>query len=160
MLSSICLAVEQPGTDQKIVDFLGAPWLTAAIPIDDPYRSCRLTRSGAADMLDLIFLIIFTFETVIKVICLGFYFGSAYAYLHNPWNILDFTIVLLGWFINIMPSGGESWLAAAIPMDKPCCSSKLTRVRSRRRRRRPRLVREHRPAAGPKRRHVGRLDRA
>eukprot|EP01052_Picozoa_sp_SAG31_P042038 SAG31_NODE_6550_length_1981_cov_1.388417_2_plen_618_part_01 len=81
LLSSIGLAVEEPGADEKLVNVLKT--------------------------VDMIFLIIFTFEMTIKIVCLGFLFGSPYAYLKNPWNILDGVIVLLGWFIKLIPTGGD-----------------------------------------------------
>jgi hypothetical protein len=54
------------------------------------------------DILDILFLGIFTFEMSIKILALGLVFGSDFAYLKNSWNLLDCSIVLLGWFTFIM----------------------------------------------------------
>ena len=42
-----------------------------------------------------IFLVIYTLESCIKIIAKGFILNS-YTYLRNPWNWLDFTVILSG----------------------------------------------------------------
>jgi len=49
------------------------------------------------ETLDLIFLVIFSIEMVLKIIAMGFVM-EAHSYLRDPWNILDFSVVILGWF--------------------------------------------------------------
>ena len=49
---------------------------------------------------EYIFQGLYTVEMVLKIIGLGFIFGSG-AYLRDPWNILDFTIVMSGWLTTI-----------------------------------------------------------
>ena len=49
-----------------------------------------------SDQIDLVFLIIYTVEFTLKVIALGFFF-LPHSYLRDPWNILDFVVVILGW---------------------------------------------------------------
>ena len=46
---------------------------------------------------DITFLIIFTFECVMKIIATGFVIGSN-TYLRDGWNVIDFCVVLVGWF--------------------------------------------------------------
>jgi hypothetical protein len=41
-----------------------------------------------------VFLAIYTFEALIKLLARGFFINS-YTYLRDPWNWLDFIIVLL-----------------------------------------------------------------
>ena len=47
--------------------------------------------------LDMSFLVIFSIEMVLKIIAMGFAW-EAHSYLRDPWNILDFSVVILGWF--------------------------------------------------------------
>jgi voltage-dependent calcium channel L type alpha-1D len=46
--------------------------------------------------LDFSFIIIFTIECSLKIVVQGFYFCPE-GYLKDPWNILDFVVVLVGW---------------------------------------------------------------
>lgn len=41
------------------------------------------------------FVAIFTVESILKITAFGFLFHPG-AYLRNPWNILDFVIVIIG----------------------------------------------------------------
>jgi len=70
-VSSIILAVDSPNLDQD--------------------GGLKL----ALDMLDKIFVVLFSVEMVLKIITTGFAKGKT-AYLKNSWNILDFCIVLIG----------------------------------------------------------------
>ena len=45
--------------------------------------------------IEIIFTVIFTSECLMKIISYGF-FSHPNAYLRNTWNILDFTIVMIG----------------------------------------------------------------
>jgi voltage-dependent calcium channel L type alpha-1D len=47
-------------------------------------------------MIDFVFLIIYTLEMVLKVIAQGFVMRP-FSYLRDGWNILDFSVVCLGW---------------------------------------------------------------
>ena len=47
--------------------------------------------------IDIVFTILFTIEAAIKIIALGFAFnrlGPIVPYIRNPWNILDFFVVM------------------------------------------------------------------
>ena len=46
--------------------------------------------------VEIIFLVIFTVEAIMKIIAYGFILHAG-AYLRNGWNILDFTIVVIGY---------------------------------------------------------------
>ena len=48
------------------------------------------------EVIDMIFLILYTVEMVMKVIAMGFV-TRPYSYLRDSWNILDFTVVMIGW---------------------------------------------------------------
>ena len=68
VISSILLAIEEPGASQQVKDLIQTS--------------------------DYIFTSLFTFEMVIKIATLGFIHGTKYAYIRNPWNVLDMTIVV------------------------------------------------------------------
>ena len=65
-----------------------------SLAIEDPSRE---EPDPLIEAFDLAFLIIFSFEMVLKIIAMGFVM-EAYSYLRDPWNILDFSVVILGWF--------------------------------------------------------------
>lgn len=45
--------------------------------------------------IDISFTILFTIEMIINVIALGFIYNKKQkAYLKNPWNVLDFVVVV------------------------------------------------------------------
>ena len=48
-----------------------------------------------------LFLLIFTFESILKIITLGLVLHPE-AYLRNAWNILDFVIVVVGWLSIVL----------------------------------------------------------
>ena len=48
-----------------------------------------------------------------------------------PAQIVGAPVAAAGASATTVAAAGESWLTAAIPMDNPCCSCKLTRVRPR-----------------------------
>jgi len=47
------------------------------------------------EQIEYVFLVIFTLESIIKIIAYGFVLHP-YAYLRSGWNFLDFTIVVVG----------------------------------------------------------------
>jgi len=59
------------------------------------------------EMIDFIFLQIYTMEMVLKIIAMGF-FMRAHSYLRDSWNILDFMVVILGWISVFFESGDIS----------------------------------------------------
>jgi hypothetical protein len=59
--------------------------------------------SNNSSYIDLGFLIIYTIEMILKVIALGFVMEKN-SYLRDPWNILDFIVVLFGWISNFVKS--------------------------------------------------------
>jgi hypothetical protein len=46
-------------------------------------------------LLDNIFLCLYSSEMILKIVGLGFIFGKN-SYIKNPWNMLDFIIVMSG----------------------------------------------------------------
>jgi hypothetical protein len=52
-------------------------------------------RNKTLTLISNILSFIFLIEAVIRIIALGF-IGHKYAYLRNPWNLMDFLIVISG----------------------------------------------------------------
>ena len=71
LLSSIAMACEVPRPSEKEKDFFA--------------------------ILDVVFLVAFGVEALMKIIAHGFLFGKRH-YLHDAWNIMDFFIVLMSFF--------------------------------------------------------------
>ena len=57
--------------------------------------------------IDFVFLIIYTGEMILKIIAMGF-FMRPHSYLRDGWNILDFTVVCLGWLSTFVNAGDIS----------------------------------------------------
>ena len=84
MANSITLAIDIPSTknNDNIQDFL--------------------TVSEYA------FLVLFTIEMTLKVVSLGFVLHP-HSYLRNSWNVMDFTVVMIGYFSLLAPSGDDNY---------------------------------------------------
>ncbi|XP_029428833.1 voltage-dependent L-type calcium channel subunit alpha-1S [Rhinatrema bivittatum] len=67
-----------------------------AVYLPMPEDDTNSANSGL-EKVEYLFLIIFTIEASLKIIAYGLLFHTD-AYLRNGWNVLDFTIVLLGLF--------------------------------------------------------------
>jgi len=52
-------------------------------------------RRVSQELIEYVFLVIFTLEAIMKVVAYGFVLHPG-AYLRNGWNILDFFIVSVG----------------------------------------------------------------
>ncbi|XP_055713319.1 muscle calcium channel subunit alpha-1-like isoform X3 [Phlebotomus papatasi] len=80
-----------------------------ALAVYTPYpNSDSNTTNAALEKIEYIFLVIFTAECVMKLVAYGFIMHPG-AYLRNGWNLLDFTIVVIGMIStalsNIMKEG-------------------------------------------------------
>lgn len=64
-----------------------------------------LTANGST--IDFVFLIIYTFEMTLKIVAMGF-FMREHSYLRDSWNMLDFTVVLLGWVSLVVNNSSMS----------------------------------------------------
>ena len=69
--------------------------------LQDPYQKETLKL-----MLNII-SIIFVLECVVRIIVMGFYWGDK-TYLKDPWNILDFMVVIMGWVSRFMDGSDVS----------------------------------------------------
>nr|XP_024215784.1 muscle calcium channel subunit alpha-1 isoform X2 [Halyomorpha halys] len=59
------------------------------------------TTNAYLEKIEYIFLVIFTAECIMKIIAYGFV-AHAGAYLRNGWNLLDFTIVVIGMISTVL----------------------------------------------------------
>ena len=55
-----------------------------------------------SDQIDLAFTSIFTAECIVKIVAMGFLNKTRNAYLHNGWNVIDFTIVVIS-LVSVTP---------------------------------------------------------
>lgn len=66
--------------------------------MDSPLNNPDTDFSKALVILDVIFLIIFVIEAVLKIIAFGFFWNNyegVQPYILNGWNLLDFTVVVI-----------------------------------------------------------------
>ena len=56
--------------------------------LDDP-----LTTADDNETLENVFIVLYTLEMTLKICACGFLFNQK-AYLRDPWNLLDFVIVV------------------------------------------------------------------
>eukprot|EP00899_Mesostigma_viride_P019380 jgi/Mesvir1/27443/Mv07229-RA.2 len=76
------------------------------LTLDSPRVDPDSTLVNVLDKLDLVFLILFIAECVIKIIVLGFVLHPG-AYLRSAWNVLDFLIVVIGVVSRASGSSGR-----------------------------------------------------
>lgn len=64
--------------------------LALETPLDDP----KGDKIRVLNQIDLFMTVAFTFEALVKIIAVGFLFTGKPSYIRDPWNILDFIIVI------------------------------------------------------------------
>lgn len=84
--------VSNPGFDRFITLLIVVSSIVVAI--DNPLRDPDSTAGRALAAVELVTTILFTVEFLLKVCASGFYFMPL-AYLRDPWNVLDFVVVLV-----------------------------------------------------------------
>ena len=73
------------------------------LAINDPTSTVQ--DKGFGGMLEVVFFIFYLIEMVIKVVAAGFVFNRG-AYLRDPWNVMDFIIILAS--VLIMAQSAQS----------------------------------------------------
>ena len=71
---------------------------SVALALEEPPKLGE-KHSKEQEMMEIVFIAIFSVEMFIKIIAMGFVMHDD-SYLHDPWNILDFLVVLSSW-VNI-----------------------------------------------------------
>jgi len=66
----------------------------------------------------MIFSIAFTIELISKIIAMGYYTDEN-AYMRDNWNVMDFVIVTMGWFAELMGEGGGLTALRAMRVLRP-----------------------------------------
>ena len=64
--------------------------LTLENPLDDPTS----TKTEVLRYIDIVVTIIFVIECVLKITVWGFMLNGKESYIRNPWNVIDFAIVI------------------------------------------------------------------
>lgn len=94
-LRKLCIdIVEWKPFEYLILLTIFANCVALAVYTPFPYSDSNQTNAYL-EKIEYIFLVIFTAECVMKVIAYGFAMHPG-AYLRNGWNLLDFTIVVIG----------------------------------------------------------------
>lgn len=65
------------------------------LAMEDPQA---VSTTEFADLLENLFLTLYTIEMILKIIGLGFMFSGPESYMRDYWNLLDFTIVVSSYF--------------------------------------------------------------
>lgn len=84
MISSMALALEEPGASPELLEIL--------------------------DYMDYGFTIVFLIEMTLKIAVLNFYWGASNAYLKDPWNVLDFCVVCASVLSRLMDGDKYQWV--------------------------------------------------
>jgi hypothetical protein len=74
--------------------------------------------SSNGPLIDNIFLAIYSIEMVLKIIAMGFCM-KPHSYLRDSWNILDFTVVMLGWISQMIDGAGDIAAIRVIRLLRP-----------------------------------------
>ncbi len=61
------------------------------LAMEDP---AAVTTTPTQDAVNNVFLGLYSFEMIVKILGLGLIFNGKKSYLRDPWNILDFIIVM------------------------------------------------------------------
>ncbi|EKX44852.1 hypothetical protein GUITHDRAFT_71860, partial [Guillardia theta CCMP2712] len=76
-------------------------FLFTLAPYDDIPNYPYLISPSISRITDLIFNIIFSVESFIRIMNVGFIFSEG-AYLRSPWNVLDFVVLCVSWLQNLV----------------------------------------------------------
>lgn len=82
----------------NIVIIISSIELALENPLNDPNGQMQTVLF----YIDLATTIVFSVEAILKIIVFGFTLNGKTSYLRNPWNMLDFIIVLLS-IISLTP---------------------------------------------------------
>ena len=64
-----------------------------SLAIEDPTSS---TQSAFQQNLDMVFLVLYTTEMILKILGMGFMLNEN-SYLRDGWNLIDFIVVIAGY---------------------------------------------------------------
>ncbi|CAH2060425.1 unnamed protein product, partial [Iphiclides podalirius] len=102
-LRKLCISiVEWKPFEWMILTTIFANCIALAVYTPYPSGDSNYTNS-VLEKIEYIFLVIFTGECVMKIIAYGFVMHPG-SYLRNGWNLLDFTIVVIGMVSTVLSS--------------------------------------------------------
>uniref|UniRef100_K3WVK8 Ion transport domain-containing protein n=1 Tax=Globisporangium ultimum (strain ATCC 200006 / CBS 805.95 / DAOM BR144) TaxID=431595 RepID=K3WVK8_GLOUD len=93
VVRSICHYISRSSYFEHLIlaiIFVGSILLAVDNPLNDP----KSRQSIILGITDTVFTSIFVVEMTLKVIDLGFIFNGSQSYLRDPWNVLDFAILV------------------------------------------------------------------
>lgn len=96
--------VESSAFDSTILAVIMLNCLTMAW--ESPLDPAGTWKAQTIDMLEWLFLLVFTTEMVLKIVAKGFV-GHSGSYISDAWCQLDFVIVVLSWAPILYPSFGN-----------------------------------------------------
>lgn len=113
-VSLCCLSITNPFRRMLIQLILVNPWFDRFMLFVIMANCWFLALDNEVDLItensdsiDFVFLVIYTVEMILKIIAMGF-FMRAHSYLRNSWNVIDFTLTILGWLSSIIKIGDIS----------------------------------------------------
>ncbi|XP_059047700.1 muscle calcium channel subunit alpha-1 isoform X2 [Achroia grisella] len=102
-LRKLCIdIVEWKPFEWMILTTIFANCIALAVYTPYPASDSNYTNS-VLEKIEYVFLVIFTGECVMKIIAYGFIMHTG-SYLRNGWNLLDFTIVVIGMVSTVLSS--------------------------------------------------------
>ncbi|KAM3956913.1 muscle calcium channel subunit alpha-1 [Aphomia sociella] len=102
-LRKLCIdIVEWKPFEWMILTTIFANCIALAVYTPYPASDSNYTNS-VLEKIEYVFLVIFTGECVMKIIAYGFVMHTG-SYLRNGWNLLDFTIVVIGMVSTVLSS--------------------------------------------------------
>ncbi|XP_052753579.1 muscle calcium channel subunit alpha-1 isoform X10 [Galleria mellonella] len=102
-LRKLCIdIVEWKPFEWMILTTIFANCIALAVYTPYPASDSNYTNS-VLEKIEYVFLVIFTGECVMKIIAYGFIMHAG-SYLRNGWNLLDFTIVVIGMVSTVLSS--------------------------------------------------------
>lgn len=111
-VSLCCLSVTNPFRNKIIQIVAVSPWFDRFILTVILINCMFLALDKEIDVvtdnivtIDFVFLIIYSSEMTMKIIAMGFVM-RAHSYLRDTWNVMDFSVVVLGWAGKFMAGGG------------------------------------------------------
>ncbi|XP_047561281.1 sodium channel protein type 10 subunit alpha isoform X3 [Lutra lutra] len=71
-------------------------WFSLFITVTILVNCVGMTQTELPERIEYVFTVIYTFEALIKILARGFFLNE-FAYLRDPWNWLDFSVITLAY---------------------------------------------------------------
>jgi hypothetical protein len=124
-VSLCCLSITNPFRNKIIQIVAVNPWFDRIILTVIVINCIFLALDNEMDfisenskIIDNVFLLIYTVEMTLKIIAMGFVM-KPHSYLRDGWNILDFSVVVLGWISQMIDGAGDIAAIRVIRLLRP-----------------------------------------